>query len=233
MKLKGRAFTLIELLVVIAIIAILAAVLFPVFASAKAAAKKTQCLSNVKQIGLGWTMYAGDYDETACPSYFFSSDFLIETAWDFRLDWSAGANPSVSDGLIAPYTRSGQIAKCPDFSGNRWGRPYVGYAYNATYIGGDMFAGVPVAPLGSLQDPAGTAVFADSGYGRPINASNYLRAPSDPLFVAGKAHFRHRGHANVAWADGHAKSSNRIFRATDPDPDCGALSDDDSAYDLQ
>src|SRR5271167_4373871 len=60
---KHRGFTLIELLVVIAIIAILAAILFPVFAQAKAAAKKTASLSNVKQIGLGGLMYCNDYDD--------------------------------------------------------------------------------------------------------------------------------------------------------------------------
>lgn len=64
MQRSNRAFTLIELLVVIAIIAILAAILFPVFAQAKMAAKKTADLSNVKQIALGTLMYAGDYDDT-------------------------------------------------------------------------------------------------------------------------------------------------------------------------
>ncbi len=71
MKTRNQAFTLIELLVVIAIIAILAAILFPVFAQAKLAAKKTASLSNQKQIGLGTVMYAGDYD-----------DNLPETGWD-------------------------------------------------------------------------------------------------------------------------------------------------------
>ena len=61
---QKRAFTLIELLVVIAIIAILAAILFPVFAQAKSAAKKTQSVSNLKQLGLAWLLYAGDYDDT-------------------------------------------------------------------------------------------------------------------------------------------------------------------------
>jgi len=60
---KNRAFTLIELLVVIAIIAILAAILFPVFARAREQARKTSCLSNMKQIGLGIGMYVQDYDE--------------------------------------------------------------------------------------------------------------------------------------------------------------------------
>lgn len=70
---KYKAFTLIELLVVIAIIAILAAILFPVFAQAKLAAKKTQALSNVKQVGTSLQMYIGDYDDVYCPGFDASS----------------------------------------------------------------------------------------------------------------------------------------------------------------
>ncbi|PIY51745.1 MAG: hypothetical protein COZ06_04120, partial [Armatimonadetes bacterium CG_4_10_14_3_um_filter_66_18] len=64
MRTVRRGFTLIELLVVIAIIAILAAILFPVFAKAREKARQTACLSNLKQLGLSIIMYANDYDET-------------------------------------------------------------------------------------------------------------------------------------------------------------------------
>src|ERR1044072_1331118 len=67
-----RAFTLIELLVVIAIIAILAAILFPVFAQAREKARQAMCLSNLKQLGLGTTMYAQDYDAPS-PVYLMSA----------------------------------------------------------------------------------------------------------------------------------------------------------------
>ncbi|MCX7799364.1 MAG: prepilin-type N-terminal cleavage/methylation domain-containing protein [Fimbriimonadales bacterium] len=229
---RPRAFTLIELLVVIAIVAILAAILFPVFARAKAAAQRTSCLSNTRQIVLAWSMYAGDHDDVACPSYYYSADFTLETAWDFRMDWTNWMEAKASLGLLGPYTKSGQLNRCPTFHGESWGRPFTGYAYNSTYIGGDVFASRPVAPLGAIADPAGTAVFADGAFGNPPMAHNFLRAPSDPFFEIGKTHFRHDGAANVAWADGHAKASNRLHRRDPGQPGLGALSEDDAAYDL-
>jgi prepilin-type N-terminal cleavage/methylation domain-containing protein/prepilin-type processing-associated H-X9-DG protein len=94
------AFTLIELLVVIAIIAILAAILFPVFASAKAAAKKTACLSNQKQIGLALMMYLND-NEGAYPycAFFMNPGFTKP-----YLHWS---------GALLPYTTNNDLWVCP------------------------------------------------------------------------------------------------------------------------
>jgi len=92
-NLKSRAFTLIELLVVIAIIAILAAILFPVFAQAKAAAKKTTCLSNMKQIGLGVQMYINDVDDTLPMDQYW-----IQTPPTFQVRWEAMIQPYIKNG---------------------------------------------------------------------------------------------------------------------------------------
>src|SRR5215467_11511607 len=99
---KTRAFTLIELLVVIAIIAILAAILFPVFAQAREAARKTACISNFKQVGLAIEMYKTDNDGT-WPLWWNGVDSHIGEVAYGRF-WA---------GAIDPYTKNIQIRKCP------------------------------------------------------------------------------------------------------------------------
>src|SRR5438309_2483944 len=108
----SRAFTLIELLVVIAIIAILAAILFPVFAQAKEAAKKTACLSNTKQIALGLYMYASDSDDNLCNTSWEqdTAGFMGGIAYNpqnpagtYQVHWSF---------LIQPYIKNWNIFVC-------------------------------------------------------------------------------------------------------------------------
>jgi prepilin-type N-terminal cleavage/methylation domain-containing protein len=101
---KHRGFTLIELLVVIAIIAILAAILFPVFAQAKEAAKKTQTLSNIKQLGLGTLMYANDNDDTLSFSYAFDHDASHGCG---GAGWWNLSNFQAWTQMVYPYVKSG------------------------------------------------------------------------------------------------------------------------------
>ena len=110
---RGRTgFTLIELLVVIAIIAILAAILFPVFAQAREKARQTACLSNMKQIGLGITMYVQDYDETY-PMGQRTDDVEWTTLIQPYMK-NGNKNGMVSSGTDA-YNYSGGIYSCPSF----------------------------------------------------------------------------------------------------------------------
>jgi prepilin-type N-terminal cleavage/methylation domain-containing protein/prepilin-type processing-associated H-X9-DG protein len=103
-----RGFTLIELLVVIAIIAILAAILFPVFARARAKAKQASCLSNQKQLGLAAMMYASDYDQLLPMSYYYKNGANSSGGY---VHWS---------GLVNPYCKNMGIWVCPDHKVKGW-----------------------------------------------------------------------------------------------------------------
>ena len=119
MQRKISGFTLIELLVVIAIIAILAAILFPVFARARENARRSSCLSNLKQIGLGVMQYSQDYDE-------FLPSGTVGGTYQAGRGWS---------GQILPYVKSQQVFVCPNEQGRPGvavtpGEAYYSYAYN-------------------------------------------------------------------------------------------------------
>ena len=120
---KTKAFTLIELLVVIAIIAILAAILFPVFAQAKDAAKKTVCLSQAKQTGLSAMMYANDNDNMYVPASYGSYDPTWSAPW-----FGDGVGLLYWNQIIQPYIKSYEMLVCPS-------KDYTDFGY-AAYVNG-------------------------------------------------------------------------------------------------
>jgi prepilin-type N-terminal cleavage/methylation domain-containing protein len=137
MKHLSRAFTLIELLVVIAIIAILAAILFPVFAQAKEAAKKTQCISNVRQIGISYLLYLGDNDERY-PGTVSEREAPAGTP-----DTAAARAPYSIRVKLDPYIKSQNLFKCPD--SKQWPVPAAGHWYTTDYGNNNSEANVPGA----------------------------------------------------------------------------------------
>jgi len=199
-----KGFTLIELLVVIAIIAILAAILFPVFARAREKARQASCLSNHKQIGIAWQMYAQDYDERVAPSWSYDS----VTVHGSQRTWTATK--------LRPYIKNQQVWECPSYDYSNLPFPGcedrhrggIGYQWAWTPIegpGGDT-GWISFKKLSRLQRPAEFIIFGDSncmGFG-PYNNGSFADW-QDGAFPQAMPGPRHNEGINVAYADGHAK----------------------------
>ena len=189
-----KGFTLIELLVVIAIIAILAAILFPVFARAREKARQTSCLSNLKQLTLGILMYAQDYDETM--------PYAVIGVMGGQLDYVLDS--------VSPYTKNTQINLCPsdDFNGaiDLTAAPFLMSKYS--YL-----------PNSSIMRLAITGVQVDSAVKlaeihKPAECVGLCDGDLDETQLPGAMviwpAFRHNEMANFSFADGHAKSQKEI-----------------------
>jgi len=210
-------FTLIELLVVIAILAVLASVLFPAFAQARERARRASCLSNMRQLGLGLGMYAGDSDERL---FFFAHDV------DYSRSNTAAPLGASRDNRwwnqILPYTKNADgLIVCPSDSGRvphssengQSGKPLVPRSYIANRA-------VESLTLAQIENPVEIIVvsekgdpFDDSWFEPPKNL--YDKAGYDQPVLALS---RHQNGANCIFSDGHAKWMSKGALTQDP---CG------------
>jgi prepilin-type N-terminal cleavage/methylation domain-containing protein/prepilin-type processing-associated H-X9-DG protein len=198
---RQSAFTLIELLVVIAIISILAAILFPVFAQARAKARAVSCLSNSRQIGLAVALYVTDYDET----------FPLVSFPTAANTWTA---------TLQPYIKSQAILRCPDDASTNWSAGRLSsYAVNAWFTPNAPTRYTALAQVGS---PGSVIYLAENATDRlPDHFPPYCwnaHDPATPPFCAYMAPFfsadgqplalasrRHQDAMNCIYLDGHAK----------------------------
>jgi len=210
-----KGFTLIELLVVIAIIAILAAILFPVFQRVRENARRTACLSNTKQLGLAVTQYTQDSDELMPSATAGCGGAACSTKGDCQLGgWvyysgfgAATLKYDPTQGSIYAYTKSTQLYVCPDDSaGQQTGDSYgisscVGAKDGVTLANGRTIH--PGKSLAIFDNPSGTMLFGEEASGSANASTNdaYLNAVSSPDNVS----LRHSGGSNFTFVDGHSK----------------------------
>ena len=212
-----RGFTLIELLVVIAIIAILAAILFPVFARAREKARQAACLSNMKQIALGMLMYIQDYDERL-PQHYMG---VAPNRWSIIQ-------------MIHPYIKNVQVWDCPSASLQtaRYADGTPAFLGERSYGWNHLIFAWYSTKLATIKSPAETVIAADTcadswGPGRLYYPSfeigynescatntNWPPNCNDSLWDTGNVGYRpgfnfmarHNGTGNVCLVDGHAKA---------------------------
>ncbi len=218
---RPKGFTLIELLVVIAIIAILAAILFPVFATAREKARQTTCASNEKQIGIAMLQYTQDYDE------------LLPVGGNNIPNSCTGQPGRGWAGKLMPYIKAAAVFDCPDDQTVATNANYVPYSYadNVNFfagnVGGNPFCNGPVIPITKMVSTTTTVYLYEvysvmgaitptefdspsgSGYNNygAGNGEQYLLATpaGAPNPTQGQGWGRHTNGMELLMADGHVK----------------------------
>lgn len=237
------AFTLIELLVVIAIIAILAAILFPVFAQARESARQAVCTSNVRQIGLAVRMYVQDYDETFPIFYAYNTQDPVTSA----RAWAGDAAHKGVEVEVLPYAKNKDIFRCPDDQGGPSlpdptygcpGRTNYQACYGSSYrFDRGSFSTVANESSQNNSLYTTTQIVTDSMFAAPAD-TRIMRDEMMPWFgtdskygyIPGYYQAWHSRGAGFVFADGHSKFvvTSGAFdqqvvcpsggRSNDPDP---------------
>ena len=235
-----RAFTVIELLVVIAVISLLMSLLMPALRSARAQGKQIVCGSNIRQLVLANIGYAGDNHGSYAPAALdgYGGGENNHRWHGVRDDKNMPFDPLRSP--LAAYLADGSVKKCPLKVNFRHGEPWEwdfedgcgGYGYNMTYIGSRIWSDgysrrgyEETAKDFEVRRPVQTLMFADTAMakldgGRPYYLEYSFSEPpffvvnGEPVTLWGYAspsiHFRHRGSANIGWADGHISSEKIV-----------------------
>lgn len=237
-----KGFTLIELLVVIAIIAILAAILFPVFQKVRENARRTTCASNQKQIGLGTMQYTQDYDESIVPGALQVPGLVDWQGDGADVNWRA---------LIYPYTKSAGIYRCPSnpkanpkayhINHMAVGLPgipddilTISYAVNTRLmpcVGNNGCSPQPIF-LSQVNSPANKILICETtaedfgDYGSPWWTTTQASPTDADIYGVGFA--GHTGRMNVIFSDGHVKSL-RPSQTITPLNEWGAFEDNTAA----
>ncbi len=217
-----RAFTLIELLVVIAIVALLAAILMPVFMQAREQGRQSLCSQNLRQLALANQMYAQDWDGYFVPA---APEFLRDQRrWFGTRNREGRFEPK--NGPLVPYLKDGGLLRrCPSFETTvGFDMGTGGYVYNEIGVGSRLWLmgytpGLPAYDCGlaewEIRKPAETAMFADGALdiGTGLAEYTFLIAPPEVLRripnsyypLDPSVHFRHHQNANVVFVDGHLR----------------------------
>jgi len=220
-KSRENGFTLIELLVVIAVIAILAAMLFPVFSKAREGGRRASCISNLHQLNLAFMMYIQDYDETLPSATDGFPGTGMQGGWVYYSSFGANRTPKSYDaarGSVAPYIKNVQIFVCPSDSQGR--ASGVSYAYNNCLVQRTNTGFNPGRPLAAFDSPSSWMLLGEeaSWSDGETSINTYSDSTDDAYFnfdVGNVFTTRHFEGSDITFLDGHSKGmrADQFFKA--------------------
>ena len=248
---RRDAFTIIELLVVIAIISILAGLMLPAMGSARSLARDIDCKSSLKSLAVAVQVYAQNSGDYYPPAWNYKSG-VTPTIATPSITWVGGyykvgsvSHIDVTRGPLWPYLKQREVTRCKVFTPVQVkyaGTGEIsGYGINSLYVGGSPIAKGPgnsdgmlgftrPARLGEIKNPAQTVLFADCARVKSgvVNEEILLYAHDAPAGIPAYAtfHFRHDGHANAAFCDGHVDSIDPFSIDPSGDGKCGWIANE-------